>query len=106
MICVTFFTGADDALTGFRCSGHSGAGSAGNDIVCAAVSSAVYLTANTITEVLGVNASVQVKDGLMVLNIPSESIPACDAVLRGLRLHVTELREQYPKNIEITNTEV
>jgi uncharacterized protein len=106
MISVTFFTDRENNLSGFRSSGHSDSGSAGNDIVCAAVSSAVYLTANTITEILKVKASIQVKDGLMVFKISPADVSACAAVLKGLTLHLTALRDQYPKNIVISNTEV
>ena len=106
MISITFFTDRQKNLLGFRSSGHSGAGSAGNDIVCAAVSSSVYLTANTVTEILGVEASIQVEDGLMVFKVSPADAPACATLLLGLRLHLTALREQYPKNIVISNTEV
>ena len=37
---------ADGLLSGFSVTGHAGAGEYGQDIVCAAVSSATYMTAN------------------------------------------------------------
>ena len=46
MIRAVFFEGENGR--GFEISGHAG-GSAGRDIVCAAVSSAVYMAANTVT---------------------------------------------------------
>ncbi|QNK41249.1 MULTISPECIES: ribosomal-processing cysteine protease Prp [Caproicibacter] len=106
MICAEFFTFRDGKNAGFCISGHSGADEAGYDIVCAAVSSAAYLTANTITDVVGVNASLCVKDGYLDCKIASEDAEACKVPLRGLRLHLTALRQQYPQNIQIIDTEV
>ena len=91
---------------GFRFMGHSDASEAGTDIVCAAVSSAAYLAANTITEIIGVPADILVEDGIMSFKIPLGRAPECGAVLKGLRLHLAGLQEQYPTNIQITDTEV
>jgi uncharacterized protein YsxB (DUF464 family) len=106
MICAEFFTFTNGKDAGFRISGHSGAGEAGYDIVCAAVSSAVYLVANTITDVIGAKTSVHVKDGSMECKIALEDAEACETLLKGLRLHLTALSRQYPQNIQIIDTEV
>ena len=50
------FLRAGQTLLGYDISGHSGAGVAGEDVVCAAISSAAYLVANTITEVCAIAA--------------------------------------------------
>ena len=106
MIHVEFFTFPDGGSAGFRISGHSGAGAKGYDIVCAAVSSAAYLTANTITDVIGVKARVSVEDGSMNFKIAPQDAEACRPLLEGLRLHLKALCGQYPKNIQINDTEV
>ena len=46
------FTQKDGKLVAFDVSGHAGFANAGEDIVCAGVSSALQLTANGITEVV------------------------------------------------------
>ena len=48
MIYAEFFT-RQEKLYGFKISGHAGYADKGEDIVCASVSSAVQLVANTIT---------------------------------------------------------
>ena len=106
MIRAEFFTFPGGGAAGFRISGHAGAGEAGRDLVCAAVSSAAYLTANTITDVIGVKASVGVKDGFLECRIAPEDAAACASALQGLRLHLSALRNQYPQNIQIFDTEV
>mgnify|MGYP002406955199 CR=1 FL=1 len=74
--------------------------------MCAAVSSAAYLTANTVTDAAGSEADVFVKDGVMFLKLFSPENAAAGAILRGFRLHMKGLQEQYPQNIQITDTEV
>ncbi len=99
------FTTADELLSGFSVSGHAGAGVQGEDIVCAAVSSAVYMTANTVTEILHQPADISVEEGYLSLHITGD-VPRCQAVLAGLRLHIQALQEQYPTRIQLMNTEV
>ncbi|MBQ5840871.1 MAG: ribosomal-processing cysteine protease Prp [Clostridia bacterium] len=104
MIQVRFYTDREQ-LTGFRISGHAGAAAAGEDIVCAAVSSAAYMTANTITDILLVPAHITVDDGLMELRL-CEGVAASQTVLKGLRLHLQALQEEYPNRVHLMNTEV
>lgn len=99
MIRVKFLVG-NRQLMGFQISGHAGFAESGKDIICAAVSSAAYMTANTITDVIGANADAAEGDGAMTvtLNKPDER---AETVLKGLELHLTELSKQYPENIKI-----
>lgn len=92
-------------LTGFSVQGHTDdSGSTAARLVCAAVSSAVYLTANTVTDVIGAKAEVSVSEGEMTLRL-SEDNASAQALLEGLLLHLTQLSEQYQKYIAI-KTEV
>ena len=72
----------------------------GKDVVCAAVSSAAYMTANTVTEIIGAKANAGATDGAMILEV-KEPCDKCLAVLKGFELHATELSKQYPKNIKV-----
>ena len=99
MIRVRFQT-ADGLLSGFHLSGHAGAGEYGQDIVCAAVSSAAYMTANTITEIVGATADITVDDGLMNLTVTNR-LKECQDILSGFQLHIQAMAEQYPKRIQL-----
>ncbi len=100
MIRFKFFL-AGDAVTGFDVKGHAEHGDEGSDIVCAAVSSAAYLTANTLTDFLKVDAAVSDDpNGRMTLTLRSDS-EAARQVLKGLEHHVRMLCEQYPDCIKI-----
>lgn len=99
------FTKANGLITGFECKGHSMSAEAGQDIVCAFVSSACFMTANTVTEIMGLNAEASATDGYMRLEIKDEPNRAQD-ILNGMLLHLTELEKDYPENIKTTTTEV
>lgn len=104
MIRVRYKT-ADGLLTGFTLSGHAGAGEHGQDIVCAAVSSAAYMTANTVTEIIGATAHITVDEGYMDMTI-ADNLADCQNVLSGFRLHIQAMQEQYPRRIQLMNSEV
>ena len=93
-------------LTGFTLSGHAGTGTAGEDIVCAAVSSAAYMTANTLTEVYRLPADVSVRDGFLSVMLPEGDAARCRELMEGFLLHLSELQKQYPHNIQVSITEV
>lgn len=94
MITASFF----DNNKGFEIKGHSGLAQSGNDILCASVSSAAYMTANTITEIIGAKADIKVSDGYMRFKLIDES-PEAETLISGLSLHIGELSKQYPKNV-------
>ncbi len=89
-------------LCGFSVSGHStdNCDDMEGKLVCAAVSSAVYMTANTITDVIGIPCELAVADGDFSLRLQQPSEQAV-TVLKGFQLHVDELSRQYPKRIKI-----
>ncbi|MBQ8782695.1 MAG: ribosomal-processing cysteine protease Prp [Clostridia bacterium] len=100
MIKAKFFN-QSDLLTGFEISGHSGSAERGEDIICSAVSSAAYMAANTVTEILSVEADIKVDDGYLYFKVAPLS--ETQAILKGLRLHLISLSQDYPKNIKVTN---
>ena len=91
-----------NTIYGFSVSGHSSFDCDDQEgkIVCSAVSSAAYMTANTISEIIGDTIEAQVDDGLMVIKVknPSEKT---QAVILGFKLHVEQLSLQYNERISI-----
>ncbi|MBR2044082.1 MAG: ribosomal-processing cysteine protease Prp [Clostridia bacterium] len=87
---------------GFSLSGHSSfdCDDLEGKIVCSAVSSAAYMTANTIIEIVGDKAETQVDDGLMVIRVKNPGKEAI-AVLKGFRLHIEQLSLQYNDRLSI-----
>lgn len=100
----TVFRLHENRITGFTVKGHSGTADRGSDIVCAAVSSAAYMTVNALTDVIFENVELDVKDGYLHCNVINGSDSA-QVLLRSFRLHMQQLEEEYPRAIKIT-TEV
>ena len=103
MICAEMLM-RNGTLCGFDVQGHSGSAVSGRDIVCAAVSSATYMAANTLTEVCGCQADVTEADGR--LRVVVTETDKAQEVLKGLHIHLQGLVAQYPKFITIQLTEV
>ena len=106
MTTVTFHT-EGSRIEGFEVQGHSGYATEGEDIVCAAVTSAVRLVDCAINDVLGLEAAVKVreKDASITLKLPAKlgqtAESTCQTVLTALMVHFVQLSEEYPENISV-----
>ncbi len=106
MITCHFFL-SDDTVVGFAVNGHDTPDDSGVSLLCAAVSSAVYLTVNAVTDVADIEPLVlETADGLMTLRLRREDAKRSALLLEGLRLHLTALAADHPKIITVKNTEV
>ena len=88
-------------ISGFCLDGHSNYATSGNDIVCAALSSAAYLVINTITDVMNIPADADAKDGYIGIVIEKGYEEQCKEILKGFEIHINSLKKQYPKNIKV-----
>lgn len=104
MIKARFYR-SGEKLIGFLVSGHAGYADSGNDIVCAAVSTAVNMTANGITEIAKQIAAVNVKENEVQLKVETPSAESA-LLLQSMKLQIELLYEQFPKNIRIYDMEV
>jgi uncharacterized protein YsxB (DUF464 family) len=106
MTTVTFLT-EEGRIIGFDAAGHSGFGAAGEDIVCAAVTSAVRLVEATINDVMGLCASVKVResDAAISIRLPGGLAPTaestCQHLMTGLMVYLAQLHDEYPEHIEV-----
>ena len=93
MTTVTFLT-EDARIIGFDVQGHSGWGESGEDIVCAAITSAVRLVEATVNDVMGLCAAVKVReaDASISLRLPgglaNTAESTCQNLLTGDRKSV------------------
>ena len=106
MTTVTFHS-EGSRIVGFQVEGHSGYAPEGEDIVCAAVTSAVRLVECAVNDVLGLEASVKVreKDASITLRLPSRlgqtNESTCQTLLAALMVHFVQLAEEYPDYISV-----
>ncbi len=107
MITVGFLVSRIGGVVGFTIQGHADLDERGSDILCAAVSSAAFLTVNTVTDVLHVTPlALRVEEGDMYLRIEQKDESVCRDILRGLKLHLGNLEEQYPENLRVSYVEI
>ena len=95
------FLFSDEVVVSFELSGHSGFAEEGSDIVCSAVSSAVYMAANTIIEIIKLNPETVVRDGYLKLEMNLDDARKSKMITDGLYLHLSELQSQYPNNLKL-----
>ena len=101
MIRAEFFGGRPPK--GFRISGHSGSAPAGEDLVCAAVTSAVRLTEAHVNDVLASEADVTVapETAVITLTLPDTAPEGAYLSLEALRLYLGELSRENPKYLTL-----
>jgi hypothetical protein len=106
MTTITFHS-AQGRMDGFVVEGHSGYAEEGSDIVCAAISAVVGLTECTVNDVLGLEASVKVRqrDARIALKLPGglgeQNEHTCQDLLAGLLVYLQNLSEEYPENLVV-----
>lgn len=106
MIQAELFVKSDGRILGFRLSGHAGMAEYGSDTLCAFVSSAAYMTVNTITDVIHADADVQADNGYMYVRVSDKDARKCSVLLAGFKLHLLAAEEQYPEYLKVFYTEV
>ena len=105
MISVVFYEDKEKLLSGFLISGHADFLEYGKDIVCSAVSSSVQMCCNGITEILKEKVEISCGEGEISLkgNLNKKSI---QDFLKALKLQLSLIEKQYPKNIKLDIVEV
>lgn len=102
MITVGFLILNDGYLVGFTVQGHSERSEPGTDVLCAAVSSAVYLTINTVTDVFHIAPlALRAAEGDVFFRVEDRDSEGCQALFEGLKLHLSNLEEQYPEDMRV-----
>ena len=106
MTTVTFYS-EGSRLVSFEVKGHSGYAPEGEDIVCAAVTSAVRLIECAVNDVLGLEAAVKVReqDASISLKLPNglgqTNESTCQTLMAALMVHFVQLAEEYPDNLTV-----
>ena len=101
------FRSEGNRLIGFDSQGHSGYAEEGEDIVCAAITSAIRLVEATLNDVLGLAASVRIREeeARIDFRLPGGLSPeaeyACQSLMTGLMVYFAQLQEEYPDNVSV-----
>ncbi len=85
-----------------RVSGHSGYAEAGSDIVCAAISSMVMLTLNTVTERFGCKANIKTDESKAAIDAKVVNYtPAAEGIIKQFAREAWEISQEYPENVTV-----
>lgn len=105
MIKFGVYRNKDGLITRLSISGHAGYAESGYDIVCAAVSTALWMAVKGIEEQQLAGVASEQDDGFVDCHLTPERESAADAILNSLLITITELAKQYKRNIFIVNGE-
>ena len=90
--------------------GHTDYEDIGKDIVCASVSSVLFMALNGIENVLNVKFGYDTDDGYVEFILPDISDDnkrkEINILLDSMYLFLSDLEKQYPDNVKITELEV
>ncbi|MDO5141795.1 MAG: ribosomal-processing cysteine protease Prp [Eubacteriales bacterium] len=104
MTTVTFSSRAGTLLS-VDILGHAGYADEGEDIVCAAISSAVMLSHALLFDVQRIPVDTLIEDeGAHIrITLPQDAgLERGQDALRALKLHFTELEQNYPDHLNVT----
>ena len=108
MTTVTFHT-EGSRIVSFEVQGHSGYAPEGEDIVCAAVTSAVRLAECAVNDVLGLAAAVRIDpdNAWLSFHLPGglsvTDEATCQNLLAGLMVYFAELHQAYPDFFQVVD---
>ena len=102
MIKFTTVSDTDGKITQFTVNGHSGFAESGSDIVCASVSSVVWLTINGIEKQNLAKLSYEEHDGFVTCTISDKKDNGADVLLNSLVMFMAELSGQYKEFLKLS----
>lgn len=93
------------AISGFALVGHAGAGSQGQDVVCAGVSALAQTAVLGLERRLGLQPEVDAGDGRLVCRLPQAMVPEQAAraqdVLETMCLGLSAIVARYPRQVRL-----
>ncbi len=95
---------AENKITAFTVSGHTGYGEEGDDIVCASISSVVWCTVNGLSEIAGLPVKYENRDGFVSLKVPPLSEmerEKADVLLESMYAFMVSLSKEYGEFVKI-----
>ena len=92
----------DGSIRQFTVSGHSGFAQSGEDIVCAAVSSTVWMTINGIEKQNLARLSYEERDGFVDCIVEEKFSDSADVLLNSLVMFIAELAGQYKEFLKLS----
>ena len=96
----TFYL-SEGMICSFEIKGHSGYAASGEDIVCAAISSTVWMTVNTLENILHLDVEYKTSDADVFLEVSDRDIGSAQVLLEGFRQFLCNLSAEYKKYLTV-----
>ncbi|NLE69786.1 MAG: ribosomal-processing cysteine protease Prp [Clostridiales bacterium] len=87
--------------TGFEVSGHAGAGSKGNDLVCAAISFLATTCANALISVAGAQVQATQEEGYLKAELAAQGNQKAQTILATFYQGAKDLQEAHPRHVKL-----
>lgn len=88
-------------IVSFKVEGHSGYSEKGTDIVCAAVSSAVWMTVNALENILKLEIEYSQDDGRVHCSVSGKDAERAGDFMEALRQFLCNLSSEYGKYLTV-----
>ena len=101
-----------DNIVYFKISGHADSAAYGEDIICAAVTSAVQMTVNGLLEILNLTKiEYREEHGLAICNmrdsgLSGEDFIKADILTKSMETYLKSVADEYPEYVKIMIQEV
>ena len=98
--------GSPGNLKGFEVSGHAGAGTEGNDLVCAAISFLATTCANALESVAGLKPEATQSDAYLKASLPGgRRNSQSDTIMRTFLQGAADLILAYPQHVTLIDAQ-
>lgn len=91
----------EDEITSFEIKGHSGYSDEGTDIVCAAISSTVWMTVNALENVLRLDVNYSQSEANVFLEVSDKDIGKAQVLIEAFRQFLCNLSVEYEKYLTV-----
>ena len=107
MIQIIFYENSDKQMIGFDVNGHAGYAKKGKDLVCAAVSTLVINTVNSLETISDTDIKYeQSPSGRIRLNLMSPADIKAETLLGALEIGISTLQSEYGQYLRVHYKEV
>ena len=93
-------------IVSFTASGHSGYAPEGEDIVCASISTAVWMTANALINILALDVEYEEKGVCISLKVNESAVDDSQVMLINLKEFLCNLTIEYGKYLTVKEEHV
>ena len=102
MIKIDVYKDSLGLINGCKIVGHAGLAESGQDIVCSAISILAYTTASAVQQLLNIQLDGETSPGRMEFFLTANANDQTQLLFRTMLIGFTDVAQQYPKRVRIS----